>query len=163
LGERFSFNLMHHGGVSFHPRCAGRWGKVNKLIWCKWKDIIKDSVLSASSECLLVPYIHFGSYRCVWNTLTCRKNFIILHLFISQCCDAAIASVGENFRSKILVLGGAARATPETRKTPILGLPKSRPSPLQKCAKKCVFGRKSVHFWPFCAQFCTKMTSFLRT
>jgi hypothetical protein len=46
----------------------------------------------------------------------------------------------EFFRSEKQVLGGAARATPGPPKTPILGLPKSRPSPLQKCAKKCVFG-----------------------
>jgi hypothetical protein len=155
--------LINHGSSICYSRCAGRWGKVSRLMWCNVKDIIKDSVLSASSECLLVPYIHFGSYRCVWNTLTCRKNFIILSLFTFECCDAAIATVGENFRSKILSWAGPLARPPGTRKTPFLGLPKSRPSPLQKCAKNGVFGRKSVHFRSICAQFCTKMTSFLRT
>jgi hypothetical protein len=61
------------------------------------------------------------------------------------------------------VLRPRARATARTRKPPKNPLPKSRPSPLQKCAKNGVFGRKSVHFRSICAQFCTKMTSFLRT
>jgi hypothetical protein len=72
------------------------------------------------------------------------------------------ASVG-GFSEQNPVLGGAVCATPTPPKMAVFGLPKSRPSPLQKCAKNGVFGRKSVHFRPFCAQFCTKMTSFLRT
>src|SRR6478752_5666531 len=89
--------------------------------------------------------------------------FYFIHSLTLECCDAAIATVGGGFSKQNPVLGGAVRATPGPPKTPFLGLPKSRPSPLQKCAKNGVFGRKSVHFRSICAQFCTKMTSFLRT
>jgi hypothetical protein len=99
----------------------------------KNKKVITDSVLSASSECRS----HDNS---IGATMRALHTILPKLFFHTECCDAAIATVGEFFRSKKLVLGGAARATPETRKTPILGLPKSRPSPLQKCAKKCVFG-----------------------
>jgi hypothetical protein len=38
------------------------------------------------------------------------------------------------------------RGPRETPKTPVFGLPKSRPSPLQKVHKKCISGAKSGHF-----------------
>src|SRR6478752_8168428 len=98
------------------------------------------------------------------HTFTTKLFIIYLSYPIKCFCSVAKTwSVGRGFSTQNPVLGGAARATPGTRKTPFLGLPKSRPSPLQKCAKNGVFGRKSVHFRSICAQFCTKMTSFLRT
>src|SRR6478752_1590943 len=114
---------------------------------------------------MFVSSLHpLGGYRCVRSTLTCRKNVIVINnLLRCFCIDAKTWSVGGGNSKQFPVLGGAVRATPGPPKTPILGLPKSRPSPLQKCAKNGVFGRKNVHFWSICAQFCTKMTSFLRT
>jgi hypothetical protein len=102
-------------------------------------------------------------------------NVVLLHAHSFVDADAyevhlrsrSLGSVGltprGDFRSKILSWAGPLARPPDPPKTPFLGLPKSRPSPLQKCAKNGVFGRKSVHFRSICAQFCTKMTSFLRT
>ena len=45
-------------------------------------------------------------------------------------------------RDKLASRAGPAR----TPKTPVFGLPKSRPSPLQKVHKKCISGAKSGHF-----------------
>ena len=110
--------------------------------------------MSFSSWCSL--FRHW----CVWNTLIIRK--FLLKIINRRETSLGVFLYHEKRDTKSALAPRRARP-PGPPKTPFLGLPKSRPSPLQKCAKKCVFGRKSVHFWPFCAQFCTKMTSFLRT
>jgi hypothetical protein len=51
----------------------------------------------------------------------------------------------------------------ETPKTPVFGLPKSRPSPLQKTPFFALSEAKSVQFRPICARKCTFLTPFLRT
>jgi hypothetical protein len=57
-----------------------------------------------------------------------------------------------------------ANATPSrTPKTPVFGLPKSRPSPLQKTPFFALSEAKSVQFRPNCARKCTFLTPFLRT
>src|SRR6478735_2294502 len=111
----------------------------------------QDSVLSASSECLLVRPLNKIAVA-----IDARETYICLEW-----------ARWDFHLEGILKQNPSARAAPARRpgppKTPKIGLTKSRPSPLQKCAKNGVFGRKSVHFRSICAQFCTKMTSFLRT
>jgi hypothetical protein len=55
------------------------------------------------------------------------------------------------------------RGPRETPKTPVFGLPKSRPSPLQKTPFFALSEAKSVQFRPICARKCTFLTPFLRT
>jgi hypothetical protein len=88
----------------------------------------QDSVLSASSECLLVRPLNKIAVA-----IDARETHICL-----EWARWDFHLVGISKQNPVLI--GVARATPGTRKTPKFGLPKSRPSPLQKCAKKCVFG-----------------------
>jgi hypothetical protein len=108
-----------------------------------------------------LPSVYFYSHFLVNGGYKKIKLFFLYPIRMMRNCISAI--FGFRTRCENGSWAGPLARHSHPPKTPILGLPKSRPSPLQKCAKKCVFGRKSVHFRPFCAQFCTKMTSFLRT
>jgi hypothetical protein len=66
-------------------------------------------------------------------------------------------------RERKSVLRPRVCATARTPKTPVFGLPKSRPSPLQKTPFFALSEAKSVQFRPICARKCTFLTPFLRT
>src|SRR6478736_2317693 len=66
-------------------------------------------------------------------------------------------------RERKRVLRPRVCATARTPKTPVFGLPKSRPSPLQKTPFFALSEAKSVQFRPICARKCTFLTPFLRT
>jgi hypothetical protein len=92
--------------------------------------------------------------------------FILTYRMKRKCFSTIFGVVGarRGARTRNFSRRDVSRAGPAgTPKTPVFGLPKSRPSPLQKTPFFALSEAKSVQFRPICARKCTFLTPFLRT
>jgi hypothetical protein len=149
------------GLIRCSPRCAGRKKKPNsKLINVK---ILNNRTPSFRQA----PNVYNSALISIWARCVRRtphaENIYYFYITITINVFAVEQKRGVGFANGIRNSRHRTRATPGTPKTPVFGLPKSRPSPLQKTPFFALSEAKSVQFRPICARKCTFLTPFLRT
>src|SRR6478752_4957793 len=119
--------------------------------------IEQDSVLSASPECLLVPYIHFG-----WLTVRVKHTYLPKEIYFFHFFRCRVLRCGHRYRrgrifeAKFCLGRGRSRDPPDPQKPRFWACQKVVPPPCKNVQKMGFLGEKACIFVQFVHNFAQK-------